>query len=203
MQALCFKGGKMQVSLPKLATLVITTATITSGVVIYIMSQQVNLLKSQVSVYKSVQDIGLEKLSNNAQEATSGLQKVLADLTERNELIEKTSKQELIIAELKTTNESQENKISLLDSQLNSMFSSHNSFSLKNDQHIKLFKARYVLAIRKVQEDNVYYSINNEIGFMKAGEYVELNKNGVPCKLFLESFQRWKIANFSVLCEKT
>ncbi len=193
----------MQVSLPKLATLVITTATITSGVVIYIMSQQVNLLKEQVSVYKSVKDIGLEKLSKDTQEATSGLQKVLSDLTERNELIVKTSKQESIIAELNTINESQENKISLLEAQINSLFSSHNSFSLKNDQHIKLFNARYVLAIRKIQGSDVYYSINNQSSLLEPGGYVEMNKDGVPCKLFLESVKSWEIANFSLLCEKT
>ncbi|WP_226701881.1 hypothetical protein [Microbulbifer elongatus] len=192
----------MQFSLSQLAGAIITSATLASGVVVYIKSEQVNLLKDQISAFKSLNDVGLESLAKDAAIATSELKETLSKLQERKSLIERISKQEETIQNLESNSESQENRIKMLESQTNSMFSSNSSFSLKDKEHVKLFDAKYVLAVRKVQGEDVYLSLNNEMKFLRPGDYLELTNNEIPCKLFLESLKKWDVAEFSLLCKK-
>ncbi|MEH6812922.1 MAG: hypothetical protein V7677_10380 [Motiliproteus sp.] len=193
----------MQFSISQVAATILAVATTTSAATWYIRGDQIEVLKEQVSSYKIARDMNLESLSKNAALAIDGLNSKLESLDERNSLIEKVSEQEKSISDLKSKNELYLAKLNKLETQIGTLFSSHNEFSLKDEEHVKLFEAEYSLAINRVQSDDVIIILNNETMFLKPGKYIEIANKGIPCKLFLESMRKWSSANFSVLCEKT
>ncbi|MFT4757417.1 MAG: hypothetical protein ACI91R_002071 [Vicingaceae bacterium] len=192
----------MQFSIQQLAAALLSIATASAVSVWYMRGEQIDVLKEKISAYEISGELKLSSLAKNAELATRKLATQLAKLENIETLSKSNESQNNLISELSKSNEEQLNKILLLESQVRSIFSSSTAFSLKNGEHIKLFGAEYIFAVKKIGMMDVYYSLNNDGGLLSSGGYVKFEYKNKPCKLILESFEYDKVANFSVLCEK-
>lgn len=192
----------MQFSTPQVSAALLAVATAASAASWYIRDAQINVLKDQISSYRVFEGMDLLSLTTNANLATEKLSLKLKKIEDIEALKTKNIKLSEKISVLNESKKSQLNKISILESQVNSSFSSTTVFSLKKSEHIKLFKSQYVVAIKSVQSNDVFFTLNNNSRLISPGEYINIKHDNTPCKLFLESMERYSIANFSVLCEK-
>ncbi|MEP1871128.1 MAG: hypothetical protein ABJJ44_16480 [Paraglaciecola sp.] len=192
----------MQFTIPQVSAALLAVATGASAASWYIRGEQIDVLKEQVSSFQAFEEMDLLSLTKNANLATEKLSIKLKEIEDIDALIIQNKNQAEKILALDELNKSQLNKISILESQVKSAFSSTTVFSLKRSEHIKLFNSEYVVAIKSVQSDDVFFTLNNSSRLLSPGEYIKIENAKTPCKLFLESMESYSLANFSVLCEK-
>ena len=200
----------MQFSLPQVAGALFAVVTAAAAATWYVREEQIDVLKQQVELCQDYEGMSLQELSDGALDAVSmlrvqlsklesndGLRREIAAL--KGELVkekERALSQEKII-------DSDKMEIEGLKSQIMSLFSDYQYFSLEANEPRKLFSAKYVVTVDSVREDGVWVYINNDISSMAIGNYKELKNDSLNCKMYLEGIDDKTKANFSVLCDKT
>ena len=200
----------MQFSISQVAGAILTAATVSAAASWYLRGEQIDVLKEQLHAYETAQDLNLNDLTLNAQAAIESLKLQLARMNELDQLKEQIlSLEEELSAkahQVETLSDELAEKdktIGALDSQVKSLFSEYQQFTLGRGQVRKLFEGKFTLSVAYVTSDSADIVLNNQMSRVTVGQYLDVSSGTRKCKMTLEGVSSWATAAFSVLCDKT